>query len=87
MCECIVAYIYLKTNNLGVISVNIVEIGALVDGSRAMFSTFVRRGCGTHFDDAYVHYIPREELLSGPCFKKLLNHEDRAGLALSYSEL
>ena len=38
-CESIIAYIDLETNNLDVLSGKIVEIGALVDGSRATFST------------------------------------------------
>ena len=37
-CEAIVAYIDLETNSLDVLSGKIVEIGALVDGSRATFS-------------------------------------------------
>ena len=34
-CESIIAYIDLETNSLDVLSGKIVEIGALVDGSRA----------------------------------------------------
>ena len=41
-CEAIVAYIDLETDSLDVLSGNMVEIGALVDGSRAMFSTVVQ---------------------------------------------
>ena len=37
-CESIIAYIDLETNSLDVLSGKIVEIGALVDGSRATFS-------------------------------------------------
>ena len=37
--EAIVAYIDLETNSLDVLSGRILEVGALVDGSRAMFST------------------------------------------------
>ena len=37
-CEAIVAYIDLETNSLDVLTGKIVEIGALVDGSRATFS-------------------------------------------------
>ena len=67
-CESIIAYIDLETNSLDVLSGKIVEIGALVDGSRAMFSTVVHPGHDAPLDDAPVHGIPREELLSGPCF-------------------
>ena len=38
-CEPIIAYIDLETNSLDVLSGKIVEIGALVDGSRATFSS------------------------------------------------
>ena len=67
-CECIVAYIDLETNSLDVLSGKIVEIGALVAGSRAMFSTVVHPGCDAHLDDTSVHGIPHEELLHGPSF-------------------
>ena len=40
----IVAYIDLETNSLDVLSGKIVEIGALIDGSRNMFSTVVHPG-------------------------------------------
>ena len=66
-CEAIVAYIDLETNSLDVLSGRILEVGALVDGSRAMFSTVVHPG--TRLDDASVHGIPHEEPLRGPIFK------------------
>ena len=65
-CESIIAYIDLETNSLDVLLGKIVEIGALVDGSRATFSTVVHPGHEAPLDDAPVHGIPREELLSGP---------------------
>ena len=46
-CESIVAYIDLETNSLDVLSGRILEVGALVDSSRAMFSTVVNPGCHT----------------------------------------
>jgi DNA polymerase III epsilon subunit-like protein len=67
-CEAIVAYIDLETNSLDVLSGRILEVGALVDGSRAMFSTVVHPGCDAHLDEASVHGIPHEELLRGPKF-------------------
>ena len=67
-CEPVIAYIDLETNSLDVLSGKIVEIGTLVDGSRATFSTVVHPGHDAPLDDAPVHGIPREELLSGPCF-------------------
>ena len=67
-CESIIAYIDLETKRLDVLSGKIVEIGALVDGSRATFSTVLHPGHEAPLDDAPVHGIPREELLSGPCF-------------------
>ena len=44
-CEAVLAYIDLETNSLDVLSGNILEIGALINGSRAMFSTVVNPGC------------------------------------------
>ena len=66
-CESIVAYIDLETNSLDV-SGNIVEIGALVDDSRATFSTVVHPGRDAPIEDANIHGIPHQELLSGPTF-------------------
>ena len=43
-CEPIIAYIDLETSNLDVLLGKIVEIGALVDGSRATFSMVVHPG-------------------------------------------
>ena len=43
-CEPIIAYIDLETSNLDVLLGKIVEIGALVDGSRATFSKVVHPG-------------------------------------------
>ena len=51
-CESIVVYIDLETNSLDVLSGKIVEIGALVDGSRAAFSTLVHTGHDAPLDDA-----------------------------------
>lgn len=74
-CEPLIAYIDLETNSLDVLSGKIVEIGALVDGNRDMFSTVVHPGHGAACDYLSVHGIPQEELLSGPgfaeAFKKL----------------
>ena len=67
-CEAIVAYIDLETNSLDVLSGRILEVGALVDGSRAMFSTVVHPGSGAHLDDTSVPGISHEELLRGPSF-------------------
>ena len=67
-CEAIVAYIDLEANSLDVLSGRILEVGALVDGSRAMFSTVVHPGSGALLDEASVHGIPHEELLRGPSF-------------------
>ena len=76
-CEPAIAYIDLETNSLNVFSGKIVEIGALVDGSRATFSTVVHPGHDAPVDDAPVHGIPREELLSGPCFGEAFARLDR----------
>jgi DNA polymerase III epsilon subunit-like protein len=66
--ESIVAYIDLETNSLDVLSGNIVEIGALIGGTRGMFSTVVHPGNDETSEDASVHGIPRAELLLGPHF-------------------
>ena len=68
-CEAVVAYIDLETNSLDVLSGKILEVGALVDGSRAMFSTVVHPGNDAHLDDASVHGIARTELLCEPSFR------------------
>ena len=83
-CEAIVAFIDLETDSLDVLSGNIVEIGALVDGSRAMFSTVVHPGCDAHLDDASVHGIARGELLCGPSFAEAFT---RLGEFLRYASL
>ena len=76
-CEPLIAYIDLETNSLDVLSGNILEVGALVDGSRAMFSTVVNPGCGAHLDDAAsIHGIAREELLCGPSFAEAFTRLD-----------
>ena len=67
-CEPLIAYLDLETDSLDVLTGKIVEIGALVDGSRAMFSTVVHPGHSAALGDSSVHGIPREELLSGPSF-------------------
>ena len=46
----------------------IVELGALVDGARATFSTVVHPGRDALLDDASVHGVPHVELLWGPSF-------------------
>ena len=56
-CESIVVYIDLETNSLDVLSGKIVEIGALVDGSRATFSTVVHPGRDAPLDDASVQEV------------------------------
>ena len=76
-CEPIIAYIDLETNSLDVLSGKIVEIGALIDGSQATFSTVVHPGHEAPLDDAPVHGIPREELLSGPCFAEAFARLDQ----------
>ena len=72
VCESIVAYIDLETNSLDVLSGKIVEIGALLEGSRCMFSTVVNPGGDDPLDLSSIHGIPREELLSGPSLPRLL---------------
>ena len=74
-CESIIAYIDLETNSLDVVSGKILEIGALVDGSRAMFSTVVHPG-NAHLDDTSVHGIARTELLCGPSFAEAFTRLD-----------
>ena len=73
----VVAYIDLETNSLDVLTGMIVEIGALIDGSRAMFSTVVHPGNDACLDDASVHGIPHEELLRGPSFGEAFVRLDR----------
>ena len=67
-CEPLVAYLDLETNSLDVLTGKIVEIGALVHGSRSMFSTVVHPGLGAALGDSSVHGISHEELLSAPSF-------------------
>ena len=74
--EAIVAYIDLETNSLDVLSGRILEVGALVDGSRAMFSTIVDPGNDAHLDVAFVHGIARTELLCGPSFAEAFGRLD-----------
>ena len=83
-CEPLIAYLDLETNSLDVLSGKIVEIGALVDGSRHMFSTVVHPGRDAALDDSAVHGIPREELLSGPSFAEAFTRLDQF---LRYSAL
>ena len=64
----IIAYVDLETNSLDVLSGRIVEIGALIHGSRGMFSSVVHPGQDNFPDDSAVYGIPHDELLSGPCF-------------------
>ena len=49
-CEAVVAQLDQETKTLGVLSGQILEVGALVDGSRAMFSTVVNPGCDAHLE-------------------------------------
>jgi hypothetical protein len=83
-CEAVIAYIDLETNSLDVLNGKILEIGTLVDGSRAMFSTVVHPGCDAHLDDASVHGIPHEELLRSPSFGEAFARLDQF---LQYSAL
>ena len=76
VCAALVAYIDLETNSLDVLSGKILEVGALVDGSRAMFSTVVHPGNDAHLDDASVHGIARTELLCGPSFAEAFGRLD-----------
>ena len=76
-CEPLIAYIDLETNSLDVLSGKILEIGALVDGSRDVFSTVVHPGHGAACDDLSVHGIPQEELLSGPGFAEAFARLDQ----------
>ena len=66
-----------ETDSLDVLSGNIVEIGALVGGSRAAFSTVVNPGRrGTREADA-VHGILPEELEEGPSFVEAFQRLDQ----------
>ena len=67
--DAVIAYIDLEMNSLDVLNGRIVEIGALIDGSRSVFSTVVNAGpCGS-LDAFAVHGIPQCELLQGPSFE------------------
>ena len=66
--DSIVVYMDLETSGLDVLSDKIVEIGALIEGSRFMFSTVVNPGQDESIDEPSVHGIETSELLSGPCF-------------------
>ena len=68
VCDCIVVYMDLETSSLDVLSGKIVEIGALIEGSRSAFSTVVNPGQDDSLEQPSVHGIPHEELLLGPCF-------------------
>ena len=68
VCDAIVVYVDLETNSLDVFSGKVVEIGAVIEGSRSMFSTVVNPGQNERVDQPSVHGIPHQELLSGPCF-------------------
>ena len=67
-CEPLIVYLDLAANSLDVSTGKIVEIGALVHGSRSMFSTVVHPGHGAALGDSSVHGISHEELLSAPSF-------------------
>ena len=86
-CDAIVAYIDLETNSLDVLSGRILEVGALVDGSRAMFSTVVHPGNDAHLDVASVHGIARTELLCGPSFAEAFGRLDHFLRYASFSVL
>ena len=83
-CEPLIVYIDLETNSLDVLAGKIVEIGALVNGSRDMFSTVVHPGHGAACDDLSVHGIPQEELLFGPDFAEAFT---RLNQFLQYASL
>ena len=68
VCDCIVVYMDLETSSLDLLSGKIVEIGALIEGSRSTFSTVVNPGQNISIEQPSVHGIPHEELLLGPCF-------------------
>ena len=68
VCDSIVVYMDLETNSLDVLSGKIVEIGAVIEGSRFMFSTVVNPGQAENIDQPSVHGIAHAELSSGPSF-------------------
>ena len=76
-CDFVIAYIDLETNSLDPCTGKIVEIGALVDGSRGMFSTVVCPGHDVSLDEDPVHGIPHGELMSGPWFAEAFARLDQ----------
>ena len=62
------AYIDLETDSLDYLSGNIVELGALVSGSRAAFSTVINPGNRGSQDPDAVHGISPGEISQGPPF-------------------
>ena len=75
--DAVVVFLDLETDSLDPLSGNFVEIGALVGGSRAAFSTVVNPGCrGTREADA-VHVISPEELEQSPCFVEAFQRLDQ----------
>ena len=75
--DAVVAYIDLETDSLDPLSWNIVEIGALVGGSRAAFSTVVNPGCRGTREAGAVHGIAQEELEHGPPFVEAFQRLDQ----------
>ena len=71
------AYIDLETDSLDFLSGNIVEIGALVSGSRAAFSTVINPGNRGSQEPGAVHGISPEEILQGPSFREAFQRLDQ----------
>ena len=69
-CEPVIAYLDLETNSLDVLTGKIVEICALVVVCSRQSLILATHGAalGDALDDASVHGIPHEELLSAPNF-------------------
>ena len=74
--DAIWVFIDLETDSLDVLSGNIVEIGALVGGTRASFSTVVNPGRRGTQDANAVHGISPEELQQGPPFLEAFHRLD-----------
>ena len=68
---------------LDVVAGSIVEIGALIGGSRNVFSTVVNPGRPAAEDGA-VHGIPHSEMLQGPSFREAF---DRLRSFLAFAAL
>ena len=76
-CDFVIAYIDLETNSLDPCTGKIVEIGALVDGSRGMFSTVVCPGHDLSPDEDSIHVISHGELFLGHCFEEAFARLDQ----------